>query len=129
MILEIIYNGSCDFRNFLHLRDMKKFWRKYFGHWIVLNIRYLLSNFIKRTEELLNHAITCVASALNWVIDQVQEFTCKPSGDEASADELYLSFAADLLFDGFFKVMAFIGVYASVYAIPLTSASKYLKGG
>jgi hypothetical protein len=86
-------------------------------------------NLIKRTEELLNHAITCVASALNWVIDQVQGFTCKPSGDEASADELYLSFAADLLFDGFFKVMTFIGVYASVYAIPLTSASKYLKGG
>jgi len=87
-------------------------------------------NFIKRTEELLNHAITCVASALNWVIDQVQGFTCKPSGtDGASIDELYLSFAADLLFDGFFKVMTFIGVYASVYAIPLTSASKYLKGG
>lgn len=41
----------------------------------------------------------------------------------------YKKFAADLLFDGFFKVMTFIGVYASVYAIPLTSASKYLKGG
>ncbi|MBA7602217.1 hypothetical protein ES703_09303 [subsurface metagenome] len=90
---------------------------------------YTPYNFIKRTEELLNHAITCVASALNWVVDQVQGFTCKPRGDEASADELYLSFAADLLFDGFFKVMTFIGVYASVYAIPLTSASKYLKGG
>jgi hypothetical protein len=91
---------------------------------------YTPYNFIKRTEELLNHAITCVASALNWVIDQVQGFTCKPSGtDDTSTDELYLSFAADLLFDGFFKVMTFIGVYASVYAIPLTSASKYLKGG
>lgn len=77
----------------------------------------------------MNHAITCVASALNWVIDQVQGFTCKPSDGDASADELYLSIAADLLFDGFFKVMTFIGVYASVYAIPLTSASKYLKGG
>jgi len=86
-------------------------------------------NFIKRAEALLNHAITCVASALNWVIDQVQGFTCKPSDGEASTDEIFSNLAADLLFDGFFKVMTFIGVYASVYAIPLTSASKYLKGG
>jgi len=77
----------------------------------------------------LNRAITYVASALNWVIDQVHGFTCKPSGDDVNADEIFSSLAADLLFDGFFKVMTFIGVYASVYAIPLTSASKYLKGG
>ncbi len=108
-----------------------EFWPKdkTWKEWDSVPGEYTPYNFIKRTEELLNHAITCVASALNWVIDQVQGFTCKPSDGDASADDLYLSFAADLLFDGFFKVMTFIGVYASVYAIPLTSASKYLKGG
>ena len=87
-------------------------------------------NFVKRTEQLLNRAISYVASALNWVIDQVQGYTCKPNPNaELSAGEafsdVFTGAAADLLFVGFFKAMTYIGSFAAVYAIPMSS--KFLK--
>ncbi len=87
-------------------------------------------NFLFRTEYLLNRAISYVASALDWVIDQVQEYTCKPNPNaELSAGEqfadVFTDAAADVLFVGFFKAMTYIGSFAAVYAIPLSS--KFLK--
>ena len=87
-------------------------------------------NLIKRTEVLLNRAVGYVASALNWVIDQVGGYTCKPNPyAEESANALLKTLVEDtttnILFNGFFKAMTYVGSFAAVYAIPLSS--KVLK--
>jgi hypothetical protein len=84
----------------------------------------------KRTEVLLNRAIGYVAAALDWVITQVGGFMCKPNpyaGDNLSnlSRGAFESIAADIVFKGFFKAMTYIGSFAAVYAIPLSS--KVLK--
>ncbi|MFX0059747.1 MAG: hypothetical protein ACFE75_04545 [Candidatus Hodarchaeota archaeon] len=81
--------------------------------------------FILRLEESLNKAITFVASALNWVISQVPSFTCK-SGPGDPPDEYFRRLATDFLLQGAFKAIAFIGIYASIYSVSVTS-SKILK--
>jgi len=78
-------------------------------------------HFMKRVEESLNLAIQHVASALSWIIDEVDVYQCKGGNSVESANN---SLVKHLVLYSLMSLAYWAGLVASMYALQVTAFSK-----